>query len=278
MTQKIEKAHANIEGTRIARAIIEFQREFRDVYGEDTLTSSLCAVGPLQSLVGHAIAKGIFPDIASAPMSELPVSVKALTWQHDGSRYHAYCRVTDTRYVANNEGEKREREAVRAARILSALVATPPTPSAEAPRLLTCQCAKSITDPCIVCGKGKTLVTVEWLTKMAAREGDLEIGVGRPVANVGAAEAPERGIEAYDAGLLSDYGGGDVGWWQDYIRAELARAHDFYAHQIESALSPVLASGEDNGTRIKYDPEISEILKRHVDDTASALSTKEGRG
>ena len=35
----------------------------------------------------------------------------------------------------------------------------------------------------------------------------------------------------YDAGLLSDHGGGDVEWWQDYIRAELDRAHDFYANQ-----------------------------------------------
>jgi len=56
---------------------------------------------------------------------ELTVSVKPLTWEHDGSRYHAYCRITDTRYVANNEGEKREREAGRAARILSALLSNP---------------------------------------------------------------------------------------------------------------------------------------------------------
>lgn len=36
----------------------------------------------------------------------------------------------------------------------------------------------------------------------------------------------------YDAGLLSDYGGGNVSWWQDYIRAELAYAHDFYEAQM----------------------------------------------
>jgi len=46
----------------------------------------------------------------------------------------------------------------------------------------------------------------------------------------------EPDLEAYDAGLLNDYGGGNVEWWQDYIRAELARAHDFYASQI-AALS-----------------------------------------
>jgi hypothetical protein len=42
-------------------------------------------------------------------------------------------------------------------------------------------------------------------------------------------------LEAYDAGLLNGFGGGDVGWWQDYIRAELGRAHDFYQAQVDSA-------------------------------------------
>ena len=40
-------------------------------------------------------------------------------------------------------------------------------------------------------------------------------------------------MDTYDAGLLSSYGGGDVAWWHDYIRAELARAHDFYQAQLE---------------------------------------------
>lgn len=48
--------------------------------------------------------------------------------------------------------------------------------------LLTCQCANTITDPCIVCGKGKTLVTAEWLQKMAAREGDLDCTTGSPAS------------------------------------------------------------------------------------------------
>lgn len=51
-----------------------------------------------------------------------------------------------------------------------------------------------------------------------------------------ALSAPEP-VDAYDAGLLNDHGGGDVGWWQDYIRAELGRAHDHYAAQV-AALSP----------------------------------------
>ena len=38
-------------------------------------------------------------------------------------------------------------------------------------------------------------------------------------------------MDTYDAGLLNDYGGGDVGWWQDYLRAELGRAEEFYRNQ-----------------------------------------------
>lgn len=32
----------------------------------------------------------------------------------------------------------------------------------------------------------------------------------------------------YDAGLLNAYGGGDVDWWQDYLRAEIGRANDHW--------------------------------------------------
>ena len=38
-------------------------------------------------------------------------------------------------------------------------------------------------------------------------------------------------LEEYDAGLLNDYGGGNVEWWQDYIRAELGRAYEHYQSQ-----------------------------------------------
>ena len=44
----------------------------------------------------------------------------------------------------------------------------------------------------------------------------------------------------YDAGLLNDCGGGDVGWWQDYIRAELDRSAGFY-NEIISELEALLA-------------------------------------
>ena len=39
-------------------------------------------------------------------------------------------------------------------------------------------------------------------------------------------------LTEYDAGLLNDFGGGNVEWWQDYIRAELGRAYEHYQSQI----------------------------------------------
>ena len=32
----------------------------------------------------------------------------------------------------------------------------------------------------------------------------------------------------YDAGLFGDYGGGDVSWWHDYLRAEISRCNDHW--------------------------------------------------
>jgi hypothetical protein len=32
----------------------------------------------------------------------------------------------------------------------------------------------------------------------------------------------------YDAGLLNDFGGGDVEWWQDYLRTEIGRANEYW--------------------------------------------------
>ena len=45
-------------------------------------------------------------------------------------------------------------------------------------------------------------------------------------------------LDQYDAGYLSDFGGGNVAWWQDYIRAELERAYDFYQSQVNGTLVP----------------------------------------
>ncbi len=53
-----EEAHAAIAGAAVARIIQDFWREFRDVYPHDVMTSNLCAVGPLQSMIGLAIIRG----------------------------------------------------------------------------------------------------------------------------------------------------------------------------------------------------------------------------
>jgi hypothetical protein len=40
-------------------------------------------------------------------------------------------------------------------------------------------------------------------------------------------------LKEYDAGLLNDFGGGDIEWWQDYIRSELGRAYEYYYSQLD---------------------------------------------
>lgn len=57
------------------------------------------------------------------------------------------------------------------------------------------------------------------------------------------APAPERetthgdapSLGAYDAGLLNDFGGGNVGWWLDSLRQHLAQAHEFYQEQVNNS-------------------------------------------
>lgn len=44
-------------------------------------------------------------------------------------------------------------------------------------------------------------------------------------------------LERYDAGLLNDHGGGNVSWWQDYIRAELERSDGHYQELHKANLS-----------------------------------------
>jgi len=37
----------------------------------------------------------------------------------------------------------------------------------------------------------------------------------------------------YDPGLLNDFGGGNIEWWQDYIRSEIARCNAYWRTSIE---------------------------------------------
>jgi hypothetical protein len=68
-----------------------------------------------------------------------------------------------------------------------------------------------------------------------AQEANLGLDKVIEVFRMAAQPAPVQepvALEEYDAGLLNDYGGGNVEWWQDYIRAELGRAYEHYQSQI----------------------------------------------
>ncbi|MCY1741200.1 hypothetical protein [Ensifer sp. SL37] len=58
-------------------------------------------------------------------------------------------------------------------------------------------------------------------------------GAWNQLVDIASADEPASiSLDAYDAGLLGDGGGGDVSWWHDYIRSELDRAHEFYSAQL----------------------------------------------
>jgi hypothetical protein len=40
-------------------------------------------------------------------------------------------------------------------------------------------------------------------------------------------------MNEYDAGVLNGWGGGNVGWWHDYLRCELANANQHWIEQTE---------------------------------------------
>jgi hypothetical protein len=50
-----------------------------------------------------------------------------------------------------------------------------------------------------------------------------------------------RTLPAYDSGILNDFGGGYVEWWQDYLRAEIGRANDYW----RAALAAVKGGSDD---------------------------------
>ena len=38
----------------------------------------------------------------------------------------------------------------------------------------------------------------------------------------------------YDSGLINDYGGGNVGWWMDYIRVEINNCNEYWRSIIST--------------------------------------------
>ena len=57
--------------------------------------------------------------------------------------------------------------------------------------------------------------------------------------------------DEYDSGLLSDFGGGDVEWWQDYIRSEVAAANEFHMDQDNSKVMSDAVDVEQELIRLK---------------------------
>lgn len=49
----------------------------------------------------------------------------------------------------------------------------------------------------------------------------------------------------YDAGLLNDFGGGNVDWWWDYLRAEIGRANEFWRTQVAAPAREALAPSRE---------------------------------
>lgn len=92
----------------------------------------------------------------------------------------------------------------------------------------------------------------------------------------------------YDAGLLNDFGGGDVGWWQDYLRAEIDKANDFWREQVASPVplsvtitpAPALLHGVCDSLRAaiaEYEdrdlyPGARKIMQAQIDAIRAALS------
>jgi hypothetical protein len=40
-------------------------------------------------------------------------------------------------------------------------------------------------------------------------------------------------FDDYNPSILDDFGGGNVSWWQDYIRYEIGRCNDFWRTQVK---------------------------------------------
>ena len=52
-------------------------------------------------------------------------------------------------------------------------------------------------------------------------------------------------MKDYDAGLLNDYGGGNVGWWHDYIRSEIARCNEYWREEVDDLQEALNADHEE---------------------------------
>ena len=59
MSKKLDRAQAHIKGIDVARMILKFREEFKDVYPSQIFSSTpFSAVGPCHSFIGFCIQKG----------------------------------------------------------------------------------------------------------------------------------------------------------------------------------------------------------------------------
>ena len=64
----------------------------------------------------------------------------------------------------------------------------------------------------------------------------------------------------YDPGLLNDYGGGNVDWWFDYIRAEINRCNEYWREQFDHAENQQVDSADpDRCGFCGQGPEVSHV-------------------
>jgi hypothetical protein len=113
----------------------------------------------------------------------------------------------------------------------------------------------------------------DWI---AERPADRPVSAGKMISIIDRALAQpvqeSVALDEYDAGLLNDYGGGNVEWWQDYIRAELGRAYEHYQSQAATppAAQPAPVQPDDNGITV----DLLERLKATL--TKLGYATPEG--
>jgi DNA repair exonuclease SbcCD ATPase subunit len=74
--------------------------------------------------------------------------------------------------------------------------------------------------------------------------------------------AMKEGImsDTYDAGLLNDFGGGNVEWWWDYLRAEIGRCNDFHQETI-ARLTEEVERLKGEVEELREDKECLETLR-----------------
>lgn len=73
----------------------------------------------------------------------------------------------------------------------------------------------------------------------------------------------------YDAGLLNNFGGGNIEWWQDYIRAEIGQANDHWRTILVANLQ------REAATTVRHDAQLDQATR--TDLRAAALALPEVR-